>query len=299
MAQTWPHKEIIIIDDGSTDGSLSIIKKYTNDWIRVYPQNNQGAAAARNKGLEKATGNYIQFLDADDLLDENKITAQVKLLQAHPGKISVCSTVHFPDGSNHLDFKPSAYEDSFLIDNDPLPFIINLWGGITNKGSMIQPNAWLTPKTVIDKAGLWNEKITLDDDGEFFCRVMLASDGIVVAPGAFNYYRKNIALSQSGHRDIKSLQSLYQSINLKHQHLMVFKDEMINKVICRSLMSLLVYTYPQHRQLSRQIMADIKKMGGPVYYPVLGGKTIMLFSKIFGWKTARRAQYYYSKLIRR
>ena len=56
-------------------------------------------------------------------------------------------------------------------------------------GGMIQPNAWLTPRALIDKAGMWNEFRSPDDDGEFFCRVVLASAGIKFSDTGINYYR--------------------------------------------------------------------------------------------------------------
>jgi glycosyltransferase involved in cell wall biosynthesis len=298
MGQSWPNKEIILVDDGSIDQSLSIAKKYVSDQVKVYTQKNKGASAARNNGLNKAAGDYIQFLDADDLLGTNKIASQVKLLQSNPGKISVCSTVHFPDGKNHCDFKPSDYEEAFLIDSEPLWFLNNLWGGYTDNASMIQPNAWLVPKAIIDKGGPWNEELTLDDDGEFFCRVILASEGIVVARDTFNYYRKSPGKSLSTKKDLKSLQSAYASITLKQQHLRAFNSDLTNKIITRSLTSLLADTYPEHKQLSARIMSDIKELGGTGYTPALGGRTIEYIKGIIGWKAARKMQYYYAKLFR-
>ena len=69
--QTWANKEIIIIDDGSTDNSLAIAKQFKNDRIKIITQQNKGASAARNKGIAEAKGTYIQFLDAVDILSAN------------------------------------------------------------------------------------------------------------------------------------------------------------------------------------------------------------------------------------
>ncbi|HZX58320.1 MAG TPA: glycosyltransferase family A protein, partial [Mucilaginibacter sp.] len=80
LEQTWPNKEIIIVDDGSADNSLAIAKSFASENVKVFHQPNKGASAARNKGIQEAKGDYIQFLDADDLLMPNKIAAQVKQL---------------------------------------------------------------------------------------------------------------------------------------------------------------------------------------------------------------------------
>ena len=71
LDQTYPHKEVIVIDDGSTDSSLEVIRSFGNH-LRWETAPNRGGSAARNRGLELARGELIQFLDADDLLHARK-----------------------------------------------------------------------------------------------------------------------------------------------------------------------------------------------------------------------------------
>ncbi|MEM9213308.1 MAG: glycosyltransferase [Cyanobacteria bacterium P01_F01_bin.150] len=80
LSQIYPYIEVIVIDDGSTDGSLDIIKSF-GDRIRYHTQVNQGAPTARNRGLELAKGQYIKFLDADDILLPDCIALQVQQAQ--------------------------------------------------------------------------------------------------------------------------------------------------------------------------------------------------------------------------
>lgn len=80
LAQTWTAKEILVINDGSTDSSLAVAQQYTTRGVRVIDQPNRGASAARNHGLRLARGDFIQFLDADDLLAPNKIELQIHAL---------------------------------------------------------------------------------------------------------------------------------------------------------------------------------------------------------------------------
>ena len=77
LQQTYTNVEIIVIDDGSTDGSLEIIRSFENH-IQWETGSNQGAPKARNRGLELAQGEYIRFLDADDILFRNCLEHQVE-----------------------------------------------------------------------------------------------------------------------------------------------------------------------------------------------------------------------------
>src|SRR4030095_8981359 len=76
LAQTWQNKELIIVDDGSKDRTLDVIRRFESVSVKVVAQENQGACAARNRAYSLAQGAYIQWLDADDLLHPQKIETQ-------------------------------------------------------------------------------------------------------------------------------------------------------------------------------------------------------------------------------
>ena len=80
LAQTYQPLEILIINDGSTDGSESVAMKFAQQTIYLY-QSNQGAAAARNRGIKKSSGEFLAFLDADDLWESDKIAKQMDILE--------------------------------------------------------------------------------------------------------------------------------------------------------------------------------------------------------------------------
>src|SRR5262245_38934097 len=96
VAQTWPRKEIIVVDDGSKDQTANIAKQFSAQGVRVVTQKNQGAAAARNTAFSLSTGDYIQWLDADDLLAPDKIAKQMEAAEQCHSKRMLLSSAWAP-----------------------------------------------------------------------------------------------------------------------------------------------------------------------------------------------------------
>ena len=81
LRQTWPHKEIIVVDDGSKDKTFSVAQQFAGAEVTVITQKNAGASAARNKAFSLSKGDFIQWLDADDLLGAEKISRQMAVVE--------------------------------------------------------------------------------------------------------------------------------------------------------------------------------------------------------------------------
>src|ERR1700739_1031893 len=91
IAQTWKPKEIIVLDDGSTDRTLEVARQFESKGVQVFTQANQGAAATRNAAFKLSHGDYIQWLDADDLLSPDKIARQMTVAEQLANKLTLLS----------------------------------------------------------------------------------------------------------------------------------------------------------------------------------------------------------------
>jgi len=295
MQQTWPNKEIIIVDDGSADNSLEIAKQYKSDQVKVFGQSNKGASGARNRGIKEAKGDYIQFLDADDLLAPDKIEKQLQAIGDDPNTMAYGALVRF---SNKAEIA-SKEAGGFLTEDysNGRDLLFDLFGGnsATHTGGMIALHAWLTPARIIKDAGGWNEALTIDDDGEFFCRVVLKAQKIKYVKDAVCYYRKHEHNEHlSAQKSLKAYQSAFEAIRLKQQH--TGNDPAFNVLLANQAMLILNSLYPAYPQLCRQMQDFIEQMGGNNWQPYQeGGHKIL--RQLFGWKAVKLLSYYKNKLV--
>ncbi|MDR3695463.1 glycosyltransferase [Mucilaginibacter sp.] len=294
--QTWKNTEIIMVDDGSSDSSLSVAQKYADGKkIILISQKNSGASVARNMGLKVAKGEYIQFLDADDLLNPEKIESQVNVLENSVNQVALCRTIHFFDGDDPT--KSEVTDDWFCADNNnPVDFLLKLYAGedeMPGFGGMIQPNAWLTPRVTIEKAGPWNEFRGPDDDGEFFCRVVLASEGIKFSGKGVNYYRKyKSAASLSGQKSAEAFENIILSLNLKYGYLKEWTtDPILDRIFARHYWWTGVAAYPRFKELSGNCIQKATELGykGKKY---MGGPAGHTLAGFLGWKPVRFMAYW-------
>ena len=97
LAQTWPRCEVIVVDDGSRDRTAEVARSFASLGVKVATQANQGASAARNHAFAISQGDYIQWLDADDLLAPDKISKQMEIVEKGAGPRTLLSSAwaHF------------------------------------------------------------------------------------------------------------------------------------------------------------------------------------------------------------
>ena len=286
LDQTWQNKEIIVVDDGSSDESLSIAQKFSSSKVAVISQKNRGASSARNLALRKAQGDFIQYLDADDLLAADKIERQVKLL-GECGKDFICAGEwgRFYNYKHEADFlKQTVWEDMSSVD-----WLVCSWEG----GGMMHPAAWLSSRGVVEQAGDWNEELSLNDDGEYFFRAVLASKGVKFCLGAKSYYRSGIPNSLSTRNSDVALESAFLAIKLCSSYSLASEDSVRTRHASATAFQRFIYSaYPNVLDLVKQAEMNVRSLGGSDLQ-ISGSLIFQIFKNILGWKTTKRIQQMY------
>lgn len=280
--QTWPNKEVIVVDDGSPDHTLEVAKSLESRFVKVVKQANTGACGARNKALSLAQGDYIQWLDADDLLAPDKLSQQIR--DAESGRTSrlLLSSAFgtFFVQPEKAQFSPHA----LWKDLEPIKFLLiifsqNLW---------MNPAVWLVSRKLTELAGPWNERLSLDDDGEYFSRVVTASEHVKFIANAQSYYRLHNVGSLSRSVSDRACESLLLSLSLRINQLRCLEDsERTRDASVKLLQTWLDYFYPEKKELLHRIYDLTQELGGTLSPPKLSWKYLPI-KALFGWKTVKR-----------
>jgi len=285
IAQTWERKEIIVVDDGSSDQTVTVARQFESQGVRVFPQKNQGAAAARNTALSLSKGDYIQWLDADDLLAPDKIARQMEVLDQCRSKRTLLSSAFgkFLYRWYRADFLPTA----LWSDLSPTEWLLRKMGD----NLYMQTATWLVSRELTEAAGPWDTRLLSDDDGEYFCRVLLASDGVRFVPEAKTYYRAPGAafggtLSYIGRSDRK-IRAHWLSMQLHIGYLRSLEDsERVRAACVNYLQRSLIYFYQEDTDIVEQAVRMAKELGGKLTVPYLSWKYSWVRAA-FGWSVAK------------
>ncbi|NUN63518.1 glycosyltransferase [Pseudanabaena biceps] len=293
LAQTWQKTEIIVVDDGSTDNSLGIAKQVKSSKIKVISQINQGASSARNRALVQAQGDFIQYLDADDLLGLDKIERQLKILEYDTSSSYIAS-------GEWGRFYRTPSEASFIAqslwtDMSPVEWFICSW----EYDLMMHPATWLVPRSIVELSGNWNESLSLNDDGEYFCRVILASKGVRFCQGAKSYYRSGNPLSLSASYSRQAWESALLALELCTANLITHEDSKHTRHACATVLQRFVHTvYPDYPDLLQKASNLVSYFGG-TNLRLEGSPTIKFVEHYTGWKTAKLLQKMWGIILNR
>lgn len=168
--QTYRPLEVIVVDDGSSDGTWELLQnlKFTDVEFKPIRQENAGAAAARNTGIKASTGELLQFLDSDDLLDHNKLSKQVAVFEKQP-EVDV-TYGHWKMGKSEISCQPyEAKQHADMV----TALLSKYW----------HPNfSYLFRRKTVFDAGLWDASLKINDDFDFALKVAMTEVRFALVP---------------------------------------------------------------------------------------------------------------------
>jgi glycosyltransferase involved in cell wall biosynthesis len=283
--QTWPRKEIIIVNDGSRDRTGEVARRFASKEVTVVTIENQGAAAARNHALRLSQGDYIQWLDADDLLARDKVERQLATLRDTDAKRTLLSSswAFFSYRTQRARFVPN----SLWQDHSPTDWLVRKMG----ENLHMQTATWLTSRELTEAAGPWDTRLEVDDDGEYFCRVLLASQGTRFVPESKVFYRVTSPnrVSHIGMSDRKK-DAMLLSMKLHIQSLRSLEEsERVRKACLVYMQTWYENFYPERLDLMAELQRLATECGGRLEEPKLRWKYVWM-KPLFGYKAAKQAQ---------
>lgn len=205
LNQTYPNKEVIVVDDGSDEETKSVLKKLTPKITKLITQKNQGQSVARNTGIRKARGEYILNLDSDDFFEASFCEKAIKKFQKYNEiKIVTCQATRFSKYGNIDVFTPmGGYLENFLFNNSAFG------------SSMFKRKDW-------ESCGGYEEDLPIlgFEDWEFYIQILKHGGYAYVLNETLFNYRIREGSTTDRIRDLK--QDKFKLIIFKHKEL--YKD---------------------------------------------------------------------------
>jgi glycosyltransferase involved in cell wall biosynthesis len=290
LNQTYSPVELIIVNDGSTDGTAEVLRKYEKEErIRIINSHNRGPCGASNLAFYHSKGDYIKFFDADDVLNEGHIEAQMARLQGNPDCIAAGQAKRFynDDLSTALVEPLATWQDL-----DPMDWLL-----IDNgKGLGMMP-AWLflIPRPLLEKSGVWDEELSLICDFEFLPRVVLQARKVLFAEQAKIFYRSGMAGSMSNSQSQEKLVSAFKALEKTDALLLQREDSPRVRAALSVFWHLWAYAFFLDAPvLYKKTKQHLKQLGNypNVYFDNAPGR----IRKLLGWKNYKRIRTVLQKL---
>ncbi|WP_299289341.1 glycosyltransferase family 2 protein [uncultured Mucilaginibacter sp.] len=267
--------EIIVVNDGSTDGTATILNKY-KDACRIITQVNAGASAARQKGFENSAGQYIQYLDSDDLLLPGKIQQQAEAMMAQDADIAYGDFEKFTAEDGRLTVKEIVKGD--IQGNPEIEIFKSFWR---------PPCAMLYSRKIAEKI-CWSETLPVIQDARYFLDAVFMGGKLVYTPGLQAKYRIHQSQSLSQRSNLAFVKDCF--VNATEVYLIWKKNLESNPEKKNALIEVLRYCIHEFSILNQNLFIqaiDLLLEIEPNYIPEKS-LSLKVTSRFFGYRNAER-----------
>ncbi|WPR77406.1 glycosyltransferase family 2 protein [Algoriphagus sp. NG3] len=266
LTQTYTNWECIIVDDHSTDRSWEILESYSQKDSRIMifkrPKNRKrGGNAARNYAFEQSSGDYIQWLDSDDLLCPMKIELQIQsIYNSDKENVSIVNWYSFESSEWRKEFLTSSENkrenkrwDGFP--DDGIGLLLKIWSLKT----FIPPHAYLISRNCHIHSGGWDESLVRNQDGEYFTRVLVDTEKLKFVDTVLAFYRRPDVSHKSRSESFESYSSLFESLVKCKQSLLRKKDhKQTRQALSQIFESYFIQVIGKYPQLAQKSLGEIK-----------------------------------------
>ena len=286
--------EIVVVDDHSEDNTLEVASSFA----QAHPQFNfiieknpgKGACSARNRAFSLASGEAIQWLDADDNLGDGKLQKQLHLLNSHHDHLVASKWRRFSGHLGNLYPEEQGNWSEVPTLSSPLEWL--------GSERMVALHSWLGTRALFEKTGPWDESLLINQDGEYFTRAIAESAGVIFEPESRVYYRSGVSGSVSQFNPEKA-PSLFKSCeSFERVALTLGSKAEVGTLISNKYQGFVYRVYPLVPELRSAAEQKIQQFGKPTRVnDVAESKLAKLVCSIFGWKALVRMRLLKSKLL--
>lgn len=283
LDQSFQDFEIVVVNDGSTDDTRAILSRFKDPRVKIISQPNRGASSARNAAFSAANGDFVIYFDADDIMHPDHLRALYQRGQEGDDVVPFSRWVRFrgltlPD---QFEIRPSQRDMS-----GP-EWLVCEW---MDARQMMQSAMFLLPRTMIERFGGWDEGLSLNDDFEFFARILSRAKLMAYASQSGLYYRSSVSNSLSGRRGLEAIESAFRSVQEGTAHLLQVLDNPKARLACANCLQDFIYsTYPDYPCLRAATAKRITELGGSTLAPD-GPPSFQRLCTFLGWRAARLIQ---------